>query len=77
MAELSKRALGRTGVEVTTLGFGAMELRGPPDGPPVTDEAVEPLPNQALDAGVNFNVGGRKVQPKEIAAVINRETRTR
>mgnify|MGYP006211639255 CR=1 FL=1 len=28
MPDLPKRTLGRTGVEVTMLGFGAMELRG-------------------------------------------------
>jgi aryl-alcohol dehydrogenase-like predicted oxidoreductase len=26
---LPKRTLGRTGLEVTQLGFGAMEIRGP------------------------------------------------
>jgi aryl-alcohol dehydrogenase-like predicted oxidoreductase len=31
MSELPKRTLGRTGFEVTTLGFGAMELRGAPE----------------------------------------------
>ena len=29
MADLEKRKLGRTGMDVTVLGFGAMELRGP------------------------------------------------
>ena len=33
MADIERRPLGRTGLEVTTLGFGAMELRGPPTGP--------------------------------------------
>ena len=31
--ELQRRVLGRTGLEVTQLGFGAMELRGAPHGP--------------------------------------------
>jgi len=30
MTELPKRELGRTGLEVTMLGYGAMELRGAP-----------------------------------------------
>ena len=30
MTDMSRRTLGRTGLEVTTLGFGAMELRGAP-----------------------------------------------
>ena len=28
MPDLPKRTLGRTGLRVTTLGFGALELRG-------------------------------------------------
>ena len=29
MTDLQKRTLGRTGLEVTVVGYGAMELRGP------------------------------------------------
>ena len=54
MAELSKRTLGRTGLEVTTLGFGAMELRGAPVGPAITDQQAEKVLNAVLDAGINF-----------------------
>jgi aryl-alcohol dehydrogenase-like predicted oxidoreductase len=36
------------------LGFGAMELRGPPDGPAFTDQTAEQLFKATLDAGVNF-----------------------
>ncbi len=54
MAELPKQTLGRTGLEVTTLGFGAMELRGAPAGPAVTDELAEKVLNAVLDAGINF-----------------------
>ena len=54
MAELPKRTLGRTGVEVTALGFGAMELRGAPVGPPIADRQAEQVLNAALDAGINF-----------------------
>jgi aryl-alcohol dehydrogenase-like predicted oxidoreductase len=48
--------LGRTGLRVTKLGYGAMELRGPDDGrarvvPP--DEA-DVLLNAVLDAGINY-----------------------
>ena len=28
--DIAKRELGRTGLQVTTLGYGAMELRGAP-----------------------------------------------
>ena len=54
MAELPKRTLGRTGLEVTTLGFGAMELRGAPVGPEITDQEAEDVLNAVLDAGINF-----------------------
>ncbi|MBV8054665.1 MAG: aldo/keto reductase [Deltaproteobacteria bacterium] len=54
MAELPKRTLGRTRLEVTTLGFGAMELRGAPVGPAITDQQAEKVLNAVLDAGINF-----------------------
>jgi aryl-alcohol dehydrogenase-like predicted oxidoreductase len=54
IAELPKRTLGQTGFLATTLGFGAMELRGLPNGPAVTDETAEQLLNAVLDAGINF-----------------------
>jgi aryl-alcohol dehydrogenase-like predicted oxidoreductase len=54
MAELPKRTLGRTGLEVTTLGFGAMELRGAPVGPEITDQQAEKVLNAVLAAGINF-----------------------
>ena len=46
--------LGRTGQEVTRLGFGAMEIRGAPRGRAVTDEQAETILNAVLDAGINF-----------------------
>ena len=54
MADLPKRKLGRTGLEVTTLGYGAMELRGAPRGAEITDPEAERLLNGVLDAGINF-----------------------
>jgi aryl-alcohol dehydrogenase-like predicted oxidoreductase len=54
MTALLKRPLGRTDVQVTTLGYGAMELRGAPSGPEVSDEAAEKVLNAVLDAGINF-----------------------
>jgi len=41
MTTLPRRALGRTGLEVTSLSYGAMELRGTPAGPEVSDEQAE------------------------------------
>ncbi|MBP3961593.1 aldo/keto reductase [Paenibacillus lignilyticus] len=53
---MQKRQLGRTGLEVTSLGFGAMEIRGPRiwGGRPVTDSDAERILNAVLDAGINF-----------------------
>jgi aryl-alcohol dehydrogenase-like predicted oxidoreductase len=48
------RVLGRTGFEVTVLGFGAMELRGRPRGPEVSDADAERLLNAVLDSGINL-----------------------
>ena len=44
------RTLGRTGAEVTVLGYGAMELRGPPRGPAIEDAEAGRLLNELLDA---------------------------
>ena len=54
MAGMGRRTLGRTGLEVTALGFGAMELRGPPTGPEISDEDAGRLLNTVLDEGINF-----------------------
>jgi aryl-alcohol dehydrogenase-like predicted oxidoreductase len=54
MPELPKRILGRTGLEVTTLGYGAMELRGAPRGRDVSEGQAERILNAVLDAGINF-----------------------
>jgi aryl-alcohol dehydrogenase-like predicted oxidoreductase len=58
---ISTRVLGRTGVEVPVLGYGAMELRGQLSGPAsqlsgpaITDQDAGRLLNELLDAGVNL-----------------------
>ena len=48
------RTLGRTGADVTILGYGAMELRGEPRGPAITDEDAGRLLNAVLDGGINL-----------------------
>jgi aryl-alcohol dehydrogenase-like predicted oxidoreductase len=48
------RTLGRTGVDVTILSYGAMELRGQPRGPEIADEDAGRLLNTILDSGVNL-----------------------
>jgi aryl-alcohol dehydrogenase-like predicted oxidoreductase len=54
MADLARNTLGRTGLEITRLGYGAMELRGAPRGPEVSDEEAERVLNGVLDSGINF-----------------------
>ena len=51
---LPTRQLGRTGVDVTILGYGAMELRGAPRGPVIEDDDAGRLLNALLDGGVNL-----------------------
>ena len=48
------RTLGRTGADVTILGYGAMELRGRPRGPETADEDAGRLLNAVLDGGINL-----------------------
>src|SRR5215472_12216284 len=48
------RTLGRTGADVTILGYGAMELRGGPRGPEIGDEDAGRLLNAVLDGGINL-----------------------
>jgi aryl-alcohol dehydrogenase-like predicted oxidoreductase len=51
---METRTLGRTGAEVTTLGFGGMELRGPPRAPTLDDRQASLLMHAVLDAGINL-----------------------
>jgi aryl-alcohol dehydrogenase-like predicted oxidoreductase len=53
---LPASVLGRTGLDVTRLSFGAMEIRGSRiwGGRPVTDQQAETILNTVLDEGINF-----------------------
>jgi aryl-alcohol dehydrogenase-like predicted oxidoreductase len=51
---IETRPLGRTGVDVTILGYGAMELRGRPWGPAIEDEAAGLLLHAVLDGGISL-----------------------
>ncbi|MSP21824.1 MAG: aldo/keto reductase [Dehalococcoidia bacterium] len=48
MPDLARHTLGRTDLEVTTLGYGAMELRS------VEETAASAVLNAVLAAGINF-----------------------
>lgn len=56
MSHLPTTSLGRTGLAVTRLGYGAMEVRGSRiwGGRPVTEEQAQTILNAVLDAGINF-----------------------
>jgi aryl-alcohol dehydrogenase-like predicted oxidoreductase len=54
MTTLPMRTLGRTGLQVTQLGYGAMELRGAPRGRPIDDEQAERVLKAVLDSGINY-----------------------
>jgi aryl-alcohol dehydrogenase-like predicted oxidoreductase len=51
---IMRRMLGRTGADVTILGYGAMELRGLPRGPRIDDADAGRLLNAVLDGGINL-----------------------
>jgi aryl-alcohol dehydrogenase-like predicted oxidoreductase len=51
---IQTRTLGRTGADVTILGYGAMELRGLPRGPEITGQDAGRLLNAVLDGGINL-----------------------
>jgi aryl-alcohol dehydrogenase-like predicted oxidoreductase len=54
MSDLPKRELGRTGLPVTMLGYGAMELRGAPRARDISEAQAETIVNAVLDAGINY-----------------------
>jgi len=54
MSDLERRKLGRTGLSVTALGFGAMDLGGPPAANEISDDEAGRVLNAVLDSGINF-----------------------
>src|SRR6202035_1105327 len=51
---VAKRELGRTGLQITTLGYGAMELRGAPRARDISEAQAETILNKVVDAGINY-----------------------
>lgn len=53
---MEMRTFGKTGLQVSVLGHGAMEIRGPRiwGGRPVTDDEADKILNAVLDGGINF-----------------------
>ena len=54
MAALPRRTLGSTGLEVTALGYGGMELRGQPRGRDLSEQEIGRILGAVLDAGINL-----------------------
>jgi len=54
MSELPKSTLGRTGLAVTKLGYGAMELRGTDHFRRLSAAEASALLNAVLDGGINY-----------------------
>lgn len=51
---LPTATLGGTGLKVTRLSYGAMEIRGAPRGRDVTPKQAETILNAVLDSGINY-----------------------
>jgi aryl-alcohol dehydrogenase-like predicted oxidoreductase len=54
MSDIERRQLGRTGLSVTVLGYGAMDLGGPPAANEISDADAGRVLNAVLDYGINF-----------------------
>ncbi|MCL0047727.1 aldo/keto reductase [Dehalococcoidia bacterium] len=56
MTELPRRMLGNTGLEISVLGFGSLELRGivAGVGRSIDETRAETILNQVLDSGINY-----------------------
>jgi aryl-alcohol dehydrogenase-like predicted oxidoreductase len=54
MSDLERRQLGRTGLSVTVLGFGAMDLGGPPPAREISDDEAGRVLSAVLDSGINY-----------------------
>lgn len=56
MSKLPTSTLGRTGLKVTKLGYGAMEVRGPRiwGGRALEDSEAGEILNAVVDSGINF-----------------------
>jgi aryl-alcohol dehydrogenase-like predicted oxidoreductase len=54
MTDLPRRNLGRTKLQVTMLGYGAMELRGARRGREISEAQADTILNAVLDAGINY-----------------------
>ena len=54
MSDIERRQLGRTGLSVTVLGYGAMDVGGPPAANEISDADAGRVLHAVLDYGINF-----------------------
>lgn len=54
MVDIPRRQLGKTDMEVTTLAYGAMELRGDDHRSDIDDAQAARILNAVLDGGINY-----------------------
>src|SRR5712692_8427182 len=54
MSDIERRQLGRTGLSVTVLGFGAMDLGGSPAANEISDDEAGRVLNAVLDSGTDY-----------------------
>jgi aryl-alcohol dehydrogenase-like predicted oxidoreductase len=54
MSGLPQSTLGRTGLVITKLGYGAMELRGTDHFPRLSAGEASAILNAVLDNGINY-----------------------
>ena len=52
--DLPTAVLGRTGLEITRLGHGAMEIRGGPRGRDISDDDARGILTAVLDSGITY-----------------------
>ncbi len=52
--DLPTATLGRTGLDITRLGHGAMEIRGAPRGRDISDDDARRILNAVLDSGITY-----------------------
>lgn len=59
--DLPTATLGRTGLDITRLGHGAMEIRGTPRGRDISDDDARRILTAVLDSGITYVEAKRRL----------------